>query len=155
MITVRKMRAGEEMMLWQLFYKTIRQINIRDYTPEQVAVWAPDECNEAAWCDRMQRIQPFVAIINDKIAGYAGLRSDGYIDHFFVDADFQSKSVGKTLMKTLFREGKKNSELSRYFSHVSITAKPFYERMGFHVVKVQQIEKQGQVFTNYVMEKAV
>ncbi|WP_407333682.1 GNAT family N-acetyltransferase [Enterovibrio sp. 27052020O] len=155
MITIRKMRAGEEMALWHLFHHTVRQINSRDYTPEQIAVWAPDECNQVAWRECMQRIQPFVAIINEQIAGYADVQPDGHIDHFFVSADFQGRGVGKSLMKTLFRESKKNTVLPRYFSCVSITAKPFFEHMGFRVLKTQQVEKKGQFLTNYVMAKSV
>ena len=43
--------------------------------------------------------------------------------------------------------------ISRLYSEVSITARPFYERMGFKVVKEQQVEMRGQVLTNFVMEK--
>ncbi|MGL5364343.1 MAG: GNAT family N-acetyltransferase, partial [Plesiomonas shigelloides] len=39
------------------------------------------------------------------------------------------------------------------YSHVSITAKPFFERFGFRVVKKQQVAINGQVLTNFLMEK--
>ena len=45
--------------------------------------------------------------------------------------------------------------VSRYFSEVSITARPFYEHLGFKVVNEQEVEMRGVKLTNYVMEKVV
>ena len=45
--------------------------------------------------------------------------------------------------------------VSRYFSEVSITARPFYEHLGFTVVKEQEVEMRDVKLTNYVMEKVV
>ena len=45
--------------------------------------------------------------------------------------------------------------VARYFSEVSITARPFYERMGFKVVNDQQVDMRGVTLTNFVMEKVV
>ena len=39
------------------------------------------------------------------------------------------------------------------YSEVSITARPFFERMGFKVIKHQEVEVKGQHLTNYVMKK--
>ena len=37
--------------------------------------------------------------------------------------------------------------------HISITAKPFFQRMGFAVVKEQTVDCRGEIFTNFAMEK--
>ena len=38
-------------------------------------------------------------------------------------------------------------------THVSITARPFFEKRGYRVVKEQQVERRGIRLTNFVMEK--
>ena len=38
-------------------------------------------------------------------------------------------------------------------THASITARPFFEARGYRVVRPQQVERRGQVLTNFVMEK--
>ena len=43
--------------------------------------------------------------------------------------------------------------VTRFFSEVSITAKPFYEHFGFTVVNEQEVDMRGVTLTNYVMEK--
>ncbi|MEE3717067.1 GNAT family N-acetyltransferase, partial [Tumidithrix elongata RA019] len=44
-------------------------------------------------------------------------------------------------------------DLQRLFVEVSITAKPFFERMGFSVLYQQEVACRGETFVNYVMEK--
>ena len=41
----------------------------------------------------------------------------------------------------------------RVTTHASITARPFFEQRGYRVVKEQQVERRGQMLTNYVMVK--
>lgn len=38
-------------------------------------------------------------------------------------------------------------------THVSITAKPFFEKRRYRVLKQRQVECNGAFFTNYVVEK--
>lgn len=37
--------------------------------------------------------------------------------------------------------------------HASVTAKGFFEKRGYRVIKEQQAERHGILLTNYVMEK--
>ena len=43
--------------------------------------------------------------------------------------------------------------VDRVTVHASETARPFFERRGYRVLRPQQVERRGQVLTNYVMEK--
>ena len=38
-------------------------------------------------------------------------------------------------------------------THASITARPFFEKRGWQVVKEQQVERRGVLLTNYIMKK--
>ena len=49
-------------------------------------------------------------------------------------------------------QGKGKGELV-VTTHASITARPFFEKRGYHVVKEQQVERRGVVLINYVMIK--
>ena len=154
MLTIRKYQHGDEYELRKIFFNTIRRINITDYSQSQVQAWAPDNYDEAAWFERVKSINPFVAVIDDEIVGYADVQDDGYIDQFFCHWLHQGKGIGKALMQTLDEAGKKKG-VSRFYSHVSITAKPFFEHFGFNEVIEQQIKIRGQALTNFVMERIV
>ena len=154
MITIRKYQQGDELALREIFFNTIRQINIKDYSPLQVQAWAPENFDPDEWRQRMQAINPFIALLGDVIVGYADIQDDGYIDHFFCHYAHQGKGIGKTLMKTLAEEGQKKG-IVRFYSHASITARPFFEHFGFAVIKAQRVEVRGQILSNFVMEKVL
>lgn len=151
MITIRRYQVGDEPKLWQLFFHTVRHISIRDYSTEQVEAWAPDNFDAEVWKQKIRALNPFVAEIDGDIVGYTDLQPDGLIDHFFCHHQHQGKGVGRALMNALFEEGDKQG-ISRYYSHVSITAKPFFEAMGFKVMAEQKIEVRGALLQNYIME---
>ncbi len=138
--------------LWDIHFYTIRNINIRDYSQEQVEAWAPEYLDLSLWKNRMKVLSPFVAEIDGVIVGYTDLQSDGLIDHFFCHYKYQGQGVGKALMNCILETGKQRG-IKRFYSEVSITARPFYEHFGFEVVKAQEVEVRGQRLRNFVMEK--
>nr|WP_282450319.1 GNAT family N-acetyltransferase [Vibrio sp. 1CM24A] len=140
--------------MWEIFFHTVRNVNVRDYSQQQVEAWAPSSFDFALWKKRMNGLQPFVAELDGCVVGYTDLQPNGLIDHFFCHHEYQGKGVGKALMEHVFTVGRVRG-ISRYFSEVSITARPFYEHLGFKVVNEQEVEMRGVKLTNYVMEKIV
>ena len=141
-------------VLWKLKFNTIREVNSQDYTQSQVMAWAPDHYDREGWFKRVIGMDPFIAELENLVVGFADLQADGYIDHFYCHLDFQGKGVGKALMQALMDKGELIG-IERYYSHVSITAKPFFEHFGFTSVKRQSVEVRGEGLTNFVMEKRV
>ncbi|TQO97161.1 GNAT family N-acetyltransferase [Vibrio cholerae] len=135
-----------------MFYHTVRNVNLRDYSQAQVEAWAPDDFSSEIWQRKMNLLSPFVAEIDGKIVGYSDLQENGLIDHFFCHHEHQGRGVGRQLMEHALRMGKLQG-ITRFYSEVSITARPFYERFGFKVTQEQTIEVRGQKLCNFVMEK--
>ena len=149
---IRRYQSGEENYLWEIFYNTIHRINIRDYNQSQVLAWAPPDLDKEIWRNKIESINPFVAVNAERIIGYADLQKNGLIDHFFCDHRWQRKGVGSLLMRKIQEEAIKNS-IGSLFSEVSITAKPFYASHGFIVTKKQALEIRGERLINFRMEK--
>ena len=147
---IRKFLKGDEQELWELFYNTVHTINIYDYTQTQVDLWASSNLDTNTVIKKFREINPFVVIKNEKIVGYADIQSDGYIDHFYCHHQFQRQGVGRLLFSMIKEEALKNG-ISQMYSNVSITAKPFFEAMGFLVEKEQIVEMQNQEFKNFRM----
>lgn len=147
---VRKFKKGDEKELWNLFYNTVHNVNIQDYDENQIAAWAPDDLDINIAIQKFREIDPFVVIKEGKIIGYADIQQDGYIDHFYCHHEFQGHGVGNTLFDALVKEAQECGILEMY-SNVSITARPFFEAMGFSVEKEQNIQMQDQKLKNYRM----
>ncbi len=152
MIEIRKYQESDAHDLWAIFYHTVRNVNLRDYSQVQVEAWAPDDFSSEIWQRKMNSLSPFVAEIEGKIVGYSDLQENGLIDHFFCHHEHQGQGVGRQLMEHVLRMGELQG-ITRFYSEVSITARPFYERFGFKVIQEQTIEVRGQKLCNFVMEK--
>lgn len=147
-VKLRRFQTADAAILRELLTETVRQVNKRDYTPAQIAAWAPDDYDRQAWLERLQRNQPFIAEIDGTIVGFADVQTDGYIDHFFCSASAQGQGVGRALMNKLLAHN-----YPRFYANVSITARPFFERFGFCVVREQQVVVRGIELTNFLMER--
>jgi putative acetyltransferase len=135
-------------------HRTIRQFCVKDYSEEQVKVWSPDDYDQAQWLKRLQEVNPYVATQNNQLVGFADLQDDGYIDLFYCNHEVIGSGVGGALMCHIFTTAK-HLKIWRLYSHVSITAKPFFEHFGFRVLNAQEVNVRGVALTNYVMERCL
>ncbi len=149
---IRQYKSGDERALWAIFYHTIHQVNTHDYNQQQINAWAPENFNPEIWLNKIRTINPFVAVIHDKVIAYADLQKNGLIDHFFCHHQWQRQGVGTLLMKKIHSEATA-SGINTLHSDVSITAKPFYLAHGFSVVQKQTLSVRGQTLNNYLMRK--
>ena len=152
MIKIRLFEAQDAEQIAQLFYETVREVNVRDYSSNQVKAWAPDDIHFRKWVEVCSSRFTYVADDKGVIAGFGELEPNGHIDCFYCHKNYQGCGVGRQIYQAIEA---KAVELSarRLFVEASITAKPFFHRMGFAVVQEQQVSRRGETFINYVMEK--
>jgi putative acetyltransferase len=121
----------------RLFRDTVRTVNGRDYSAEQVAAWAPDEPDRQAWLGRLTQPWTLVAedgkINNGAIVGFGQLRPDGHVDLLYVHAGRQRQGIGKRLLDHLVELARAHG-LRQLSVEASITAKPFFLRQGFETL---------------------
>lgn len=115
----------------------------------QCEAWAPEKRNLTAWNERFLRHFSFVAVEDGKIIGFGDIDDDGYLDRLFVHKDHQRRGAASALC----RELENAASFVRITTHASITARPFFEKRGYRVLKEQQAERDGVLLTNYLMEK--
>ena len=136
---------------------TVRTVNRRDYSAEQVAAWAPEVPDREAWLARLVAPWTLVAedgnLGGDAITGFGQLRSDGRVDLLYVHADRQRRRIGSLLLERLV-EIARCQAMPQLTVEASITARPFFERAGFETVAEQNVERRGVDFVNYLMGRA-
>ena len=145
---IRKYQASDCKELADLFYNTVHIVNAKDYTEEQLNVWATKQVDLEKWNKSLQEHFSVVALDNETIIGFGDIDKTGYLDRLFVHANYQKKGIATGLCNQL--EQAVQGDIT---THASITAKPFFEKRGYKLVKEQQIERQGIFLTNYVMIK--
>lgn len=148
---LRPYRADDAPLLLDLFKDTIRRVNCRDYTPEQIAAWT-SEIRLEVWTAKLASRWCVVAEMSDgQLAGFVDLEADGHLDRFYVHADHQRCGVGRALLAAVMQQANQ-WQLPRVFSEVSITARPFFLKQGFRVITDQLVFSRGAAFLNYRME---
>jgi len=135
-----------------VFFTSIHENAKEFFDQNQLMAWAPENYELSAWYDRISRLRPFVAFVNETIAGYADLQMDGYIDHFYVRGGYAGRGVGTALMQRIIdTAGKKGCE--RLYSDVSLAAQSFFTKNGFEIMKRQVVEIRGNLLENARMER--
>ncbi len=141
-ITLRQAIESDVENITQLFFDTIQNINIRDYSQEEVDDWSSWKVDIDKWKEKMQEQYFVVAEINNKIIGFSSLAKDGYLDFMFVHKDNQGQGVARALLSEIERKAMEQNN-NMIYSDVSITAKGFFESKGF-IVERQQLKKSKQ-----------
>lgn len=130
-----------------LFYETVHTVNAKDYTAEQLSVWANNADSLKSRCNDLLKQYTLIAEINGVIVGFGSIDKSGCLDLLFVRKDYQNQGIATDLC----------NELEKGFfvikTYASITAKPFFESRGYVVVKAQEIKRCGVKLKNYEMQK--
>ncbi len=152
-LRIRDYEEGDAPGIVRLFYETVRSVNRAHYSEEQVAAWAPEVPDAHGWHVRMSARLTLVAEEEGEVVGFAELE-DGHLDMLYVRNDAVGRGVGARLYEAVEREALGRGH-GRITTEASITARPFFERLGFRLVREQTVRRRGVEMTNFVMEKDV
>jgi len=151
---IRQFRATDTPQLIRLFKDTVHMTCRNDYSSEQLSVWAPDQIDAARWTLRYEHSFTIVAEEDGIVVGFSNLEANGNIDMLYVHANRQGSGIGKLLLKKL-EQVARSQGLYQLTSDVSITARPFFLKMGFKIDKEYMKEVRGVAFRNTSMSKAL
>ena len=145
---IRNYKPSDCKEMAELFYHTIHTVNAKDYTEEQLNVWATGQVDLEKWNQSFLEHYSVIAVDGDRITGFGDIDETGYLDRLYVHADHQNQCVATVICDALEQTAPGNIT-----THASITVRPFFEKRGYKVIKEQQVERQGIFLTNFVMEK--
>ncbi|MDO4440237.1 MAG: GNAT family N-acetyltransferase [Eubacteriales bacterium] len=146
---IRMYRKEDCKEVTELFYHTVHTVNAKDYTEEQLNVWAGKTVDLKQWDQSLQEHYSVVAVEEEKIVGFGDIDAvAGYLDRLYVHARYQRQGIASAICEQLEKQAQ-----GTITTHASITAKPFFEKRGYHVVRAQEVERKGILLKNFVMEK--
>jgi len=148
-MVLRRYTPNDCTALAELFYDTVHTINRKDYSEEQVCSWATGTVDLDRWSDSFLEHYTVVAEICNMIVGFGDIDKTGYLDRLYVHKDYQHQGIASAICDEL--EHAVNT--SKITTQASITAKGFFEKRGYKVVKEQKVECHSVLLTNYIMER--
>jgi putative acetyltransferase len=137
----------------ELFYQTIHTVCSNDYSNQQLDIWAPEVSRSGDFPRPLENNDCFVAVFDEEIIGFADITKDGYLDRFFVHKDYQGKGMGKRLLSAIEQRALERG-LKTITIEASITARPFFEKMGYEMIQKQQKIVKDVAFENFKMKKS-
>ena len=152
---IRRLAAQDILEMRKLFRATVLTVNSKDYTKEEVEDWASCGDSVEHWKELLAK-NDYVGALDGKgnIIGFSSMNTDGYLHSMFVHKDWQGKGVATLLLSEVEKMARRY-EVHKINVEVSITARPFFEKRGYKVVKEQKARANRLWLTNYVMEKAI
>jgi len=147
---IRQYKSDDCPKLIELFCETVRTVNAKDYSQEQITAWLSNNRSPEDWNNSFLEHCTIVAE-KDIIIGFGDIDKSGYLDRLFVHKDFQRQKIATAICDVL----EKSVSSGKITTHASITAKPFFMSRGYYVIRRQHIFRNGIYLTNYVMEKSI
>ena len=147
-MVIREYQTSDCKILAELFYNTVHTVNAKDYIKAQLDVWAAEIVDLEKWNQSFIESYTLVAAEDEVVAGFGDIDKAGYLDRLFVHSEYQGKGIATGLCDLL-----EQAVPGNIVTHASITARSFFEKRGYKVVKEQQVKRQGIFLTNFVMEK--
>lgn len=151
-ITVRKGSFDDLEVMQLLFTNTIEVICKKDYNDEQRKAWQSGTENEERWMNVLRNQYVLIAECEHQIVGFCTLDRGSYIDLLFVHKDHQQKGIASILYHEIEKEALQH-HAKQITADVSKTARPFFEKVGFHVIREQMVDVKGTTLMNYKMAK--
>ncbi|HUD02011.1 MAG TPA: GNAT family N-acetyltransferase [Rhabdochlamydiaceae bacterium] len=144
---IRPAKPEDGPQIGELIYETVRTINRRDYSEEQVQAWAPDKVLFSTY-----EGYGYVAELEGRILGFANLTPAGYLHRLYVHKDFQGQGIASRLLKAVELKARE-LRLQEITTESSITAKPFFLAHDFLTQSEQTKVLRGVSFINFKMHK--
>ncbi len=151
---VRPYRGTDTAALTQLFFATVRQVPVKEYSPAELAAWAHAVPQVAVWRRRMAGRHSLVAASGDEILGFAELTAAGELGMLYCRHDQVRRGIGTMLCERLERIVR-DLGLTRVTTEASITARPFFARRGYVVQRRRIVRRRGVRLANFTMVKSL
>jgi putative acetyltransferase len=155
-VTIRAYEPRDAAGLADVFFRSVRQVALAEYTDDQVGAWAP-EPRTAEWAHGEAtdgRLVLVAADQDERPVAYIDLEPDGHIDRLFCAPEAAGRGIASRLYDAV-GEAARERGITRLFTEASELARGVFERKGFAVVERQDLVIRGVAIHNYRMAKTL
>lgn len=149
---IRKSKLSDQDEIADLIKDTIKHVNVSDYSSSQLIVWS-NKIHQKMLKERFKSVIQYVATENNRIIGMGDINiQEQELDFLYIHKNFVGNGVGSKILSQLEVTAKENG-ISILKVTASVTAKYFFEKRGFKVVKKKQKDVDDTKFDVFLMSK--
>lgn len=138
--------------LAELFYQSVVTVAPQQYSAKQVQAWASFSRNIESFSKFILEPTTFIAEENDRLLGFAGITADGHLTSLYVRGDYNRQGIGSKLLNKIIEYSQIN-KIDQLYCEASKFSKPLFEKFGFVVYELEQVEINGVLFQRYLMNR--
>jgi putative acetyltransferase len=155
---IRKTKLEDMKAVEDAHRRSILKICSKDYTPDQIEKFAGVKYTSDIWENSVNNEYHIVVEVDGNIEGmcHAKIREDGdgEIVGLYFTEEVAGKGIGREIVEMAFDYLDQFSPKKIVLTG-TVTAKPFYEKMGFVEVEEKKINIRGADLTCFRMEKII
>jgi len=132
---IRKTKPEDAEAISRLHRQTIKRVNSKDYSREQVEVWS--KRSTPGWIKKIitnPDVYYYVAVEKNNIVGFGDFSREDGLRGLYIASDWINKGVGRKLVQKIEREARKLG-IKELKLKSTLTAYEFYKKMGFTKTK--------------------
>jgi len=155
-VTLRTYESRDAADVADVFYRSVREVALSDYTADQVKAWVPGRW-DAEQEHRRSGDGRLVLVAADEsghVVAFIDLEPDGHIDRLFCAPEAAGRGIASQLYDRIETAAREQG-IGRLFTEASELARRFFERKGFMVLERQDKVLRGVPIHNYRMAKTL
>lgn len=149
---IRKYKSSDCEEMAKLFHDTVHTINAVDYSKAHLDAWSTGTVDIDLWNNLFLEHTTYVAEYNGLIVGFGDMDHKGYLDKLYVHKDYQRRGIASSIVDALESELILRN-ITTFTTFASITAKMFFNKQGYNIVRENIVVKGGVGMINYEMVK--
>jgi putative acetyltransferase len=155
-VTIRTYQRDDAAGVADVFYRSVREVAVSDYSADQVRAWVPGRW-DAEQEHRRSGDGRLVLVAADElgpVVAFIDLEPDGHIDRLFCAPEAAGQGIASRLYDSIETAAREQG-LRRLYTEASELARRFFQRKGFVVLERQDKILRGVPIHNYRMEKTL
>ncbi len=122
------------------------------YSDAQREAWVPQARTGTLWEKRLSEQSIIVAINSAQIVGFMSLAPKSYLDFAYVRPAFQGQGLFRRMYEKIEKLALEQKQ-PRIWVHASLMAQPAFSKIGFNIIKKENVEIAKETFERFEMEK--
>jgi putative acetyltransferase len=154
MAIIRPARPEDFDAIGRIFHDAVHKLANANYSSEQCFAWSSDIRPAEYWRTRTSGLRVAVAQLIDTTVGFIGFSSSGHIDLLFTHPDFARRGIARSLLEEAENQ-LRALDVATAWTEASLTARNFFQSMGYQIVREQTVCVHGIDLRNTHMAKTL
>lgn len=149
---IRLYKKGDIEQIAHLLGDSVSMLNVEGFTETEMHSVISNNMPVKDWEETCLSKFTVVAENNNRIIGIGQIDKNGHISCFYCHPDYRGQGTGRKLYKAL-EEFATAKNISAIHTETSALDRPFFFKMGFSTVQKQRVLLEGEIQSNFVVEK--